>query len=213
MSTVSLYSKKGAKLTTTVTLPKEIFNVEVKDHDALKYTYTAYLANGRSAHAKALSRGEVRGGGRKPWKQKGTGRARFGSIRVPQWRGGGIVHAPTGLENFTKTIGRSTKRTALRQALSMAAAEKRIVAVETFSELSGKTAELSKLLASTGATGNILIVTEHITEQLERAARNLPNVTVSHASYLNTFILINADSIVCTQAAIDTIAEWLKEAK
>lgn len=213
MSTVSLYSKKGDKLPSTVTLPKDVFSVEVKDHDALKYTYTAYLANGRSAHAKALSRGEVRGGGRKPWKQKGTGRARFGSIRVPQWRGGGIVHAPTGNENYTKPIGRSVKRTALRQALSIAAAEKRIVAIETFAELSGKTAELQKLLASTGVTGRILVVTDHITEQLERASRNLPNVTVSHANYLNTYNLVNADNIVCSRAAIDMIADWLKETK
>lgn len=213
MSTVSLYSKQGVKQTATVTLPKEVFAVEVKDHEALKYTYTAYLANGRSAHAKALSRGEVRGGGRKPWKQKGTGRARFGSIRVPQWRGGGIVHAPTGNENFTKTIGKATKRTALRQALSIAAAEKRIIAVETFAEVSGKTADFSKLLTSIEAKGNVLVVTDHITEKLEQATRNLPQVTLTHANYLNTFNLVNADTIVCTKEAIDKIAEWLKEAK
>ncbi len=213
MSSVTVYSKKGEKLPTGMNLPKEVFGVEVTDHSALKYAYTAYLSNGRSSHAKALSRGEVRGGGRKPWKQKGTGRARFGSIRVPQWRGGGIVHGPTGLENHTKPMNRTTRRTALKQALSMAATEKRIKVVEDLGNVTGKTAELHKLLQSIEATGRILLVVDHITPEIERAARNLPQVILSHASYLNTYNLINADTIVCTRAAVDIVTDWLKEAK
>ena len=213
MSSVTVYSKKGEKLPATITLPKEVFAVDVTDHNALKYAYTAYLSNGRSSHAKALSRGEVRGGGRKPWKQKGTGRARFGSSRVPQWRGGGIVHGPTGLENHIKPLNRTTRRTALKQALSLANAEKRIKILDDVTGLSGKTAELHTLLGKIEATGNILLVVEHITPEIERAARNMPNVIVSHANYLNTYNLINADVIVCSRAAIDTITDWLKETK
>jgi large subunit ribosomal protein L4 len=88
----------------TVALPKEVFAVEVNNHELVKKAYEAYLANGRENYAVTKTRGLVRGGGKKPWRQKGTGRARFGSSRNPIWRGGGVVFGPTGNENYTKTI-------------------------------------------------------------------------------------------------------------
>ncbi len=91
------------KSTTTADLPVEVFGVDVLNHELLKLAYTTYLANARSAGASTKTRGLVRGGGKKPWRQKGTGRARFGSSRNPIWRGGGIVFGPTGHENFTKS--------------------------------------------------------------------------------------------------------------
>src|SRR5450830_2146778 len=93
-----------------VSLPKDIFDVDVNNHELLKLAYDSFLANSRSAHANTKKRGEVSGGGKKPWKQKGTGRARFGSSRNPIWRGGGIVFGPTGLENYTKKLPVTSKR-------------------------------------------------------------------------------------------------------
>jgi large subunit ribosomal protein L4 len=113
-----------------VTLPKEIFAVEVPNHELLKLAYDAYLANSRLATATTKQRGEVSGGGKKPWAQKGTGRARFGSSRNPIWRGGGIVFGPRGNENYTKRVSVKSKRVALRQALSLSNKEKKIVVLD-----------------------------------------------------------------------------------
>src|SRR6478736_6594802 len=99
-----------AKTTPKTTLPKSTFAVEVENHELLKLAYDSYLANSRGANATTLQRGEVRGGGKKPWKQKGTGRARFGSSRNPIWRGGGIAFGPTGEENYTIKVNVSAKR-------------------------------------------------------------------------------------------------------
>ncbi|NCU39275.1 50S ribosomal protein L4, partial [Candidatus Saccharibacteria bacterium] len=112
--------------TTKTTLPKDIFGVEVPNHELLKLAYDSYLANSRGANATTLRRGEVRGGGKKPWKQKGTGRARFGSTRNPIWRGGGIVFGPLGNENYTKKLSKTAKRVAVRQALTLANQAKKI---------------------------------------------------------------------------------------
>src|SRR6185503_12193637 len=117
---VATYTKSGTKATTPAKLDKNIFAVEVDSHELIKQAYVAYLANGRTAAANVKTRGLVSGGGRKPWKQKGTGRARFGSTRNPIWRGGGIVFGPTGNENYTKKITTTSKHRATKQALSMA---------------------------------------------------------------------------------------------
>src|SRR4051812_30760004 len=109
---VSTFTKAGAKATTAAKLDKAVFGVEVKSHDLLKQAYLAYLANGRENFAVSKSRGEVRGGGAKPWRQKGTGRARFGSSRNPIWRGGGVAFGPTGLENYSHKMNVKTKRVA-----------------------------------------------------------------------------------------------------
>jgi large subunit ribosomal protein L4 len=98
---VATYTKSGTKATTAVTLDKKIFSVEIKNHELLKQAYLAYLANGRINSAKTKKRGEIRGGGAKPWRQKGTGRARFGSSRNPIWTGGGVAFGPTGQENYS----------------------------------------------------------------------------------------------------------------
>src|SRR5215813_5453673 len=118
---VPTFTKSGTKATSAAKLDKVVFGVVPENHELLKLAYTAYLANGRENLAVTKKRGEVSGGGKKPWKQKGTGRARFGSSRNPIWRGGGIVFGPTGEENYTKKMHTSAKRQALRQALSLAA--------------------------------------------------------------------------------------------
>src|SRR5580658_7425804 len=126
------FTKTGTKATTAATLDKSVFGLETIQHDLLKQAYVIYLANGRQNLAVTKTRGMVSGGGKKPWKQKGTGRARFGSSRVPIWRGGGVAFGPTGQENYARTMPLTAKRTALRQALSQAAQEKRVIILETF---------------------------------------------------------------------------------
>src|SRR3954467_5725352 len=127
---VSTYTKSGTKAATAAKLDKSVFEVMPENHDLLKLAYVAYLANGRENLAVTKTRGLVRGGGKKPWKQKGTGRARFGSSRVPIWRGGGITFGPTGQENYSKQLNTKAKRQAIRQALSLASIDNKLIVVE-----------------------------------------------------------------------------------
>lgn len=186
------------------TLPKSVFAVEVRNHELLKLAYDAYLANNRLASATTKQRGEVRGGGKKPWRQKGTGRARFGSIRNPIWRGGGIVFGPRGNENYTKKISKTSKRVALRQALTVQADKVLVVEIKT----TGKTAEVAKFLKENNLNRRVLIVAEK-TDELIRATNNISEALLVSPMYLNVFDILNADHIVITPKAIETIENWL----
>src|SRR5690606_27525832 len=143
------------------TLPKEVFAVSVENHELLKLAYDAYLANNRTSSATTKTRGLVRGGGKKPWKQKGTGRARFGSSRNPIWRGGGVVFGPLGNENYTKKLSTNAKRTAVKQALTLANKAKKVAVVDV--KTTGKTSEVAKFLADKGYTRKVLIVVDEKT--------------------------------------------------
>lgn len=191
----------------TPALPKSVFAVEVPNHELLKLAYDSYLANNRLASATTKQRGEVRGGGKKPWKQKGTGRARFGSIRNPIWRGGGIVFGPRGNENYTKTLSKTSKRVAVRQALTLAAQAKKIIISDV--KTTGKTKEIVKFLEDNKCERKTLIVVNEKTSELIRATSNLQNVVLMSAMYLNVYHILNADHIVIAPAAIDTIENWL----
>ena len=195
---------------TKTTLPKDIFDVDVTNHELLKVAYDTYLANSRSAAAKTKKRGEVSGGGKKPWKQKGTGRARFGSSRNPIWRGGGIVFGPTGEENYTKKISTTSKRVALRQALSLANTSGKLIVLEKLTSKDGKTGEMAKLLSKVGVTRDALVVVDAKNAELVNATANLQNVILVTAMYLNVFDIMNADQIVITADALKIVEEWLK---
>ena len=186
------------------TLPKSVFAVEVRNHELLKLAYDAYLANNRLASATTKQRGEVRGGGKKPWRQKGTGRARFGSIRNPIWRGGGIVFGPRGNENYTKKISKTSKRVALRQALTVKAGKVLVADIKT----TGKTAEVAKFLKENNLNRRVLIVAEK-TDELIRATNNISEALLVSPMYLNVFDILNADHIVIAPKAIETIENWL----
>ena len=188
-------------------LNKDIFEVTVKNHALLKKAYDAYLANSRSSHAKTLTRGLVRGGGKKPWRQKGTGRARFGSIRNPIWRGGGIVFGPTGNENHTIRLSKQEKRVALTQALTLKHQAGLIKVLEF--KTTGKTKEMADFLAKNKLDGRVLLVTGEKTPELIRATRNLAEAKLVSAMYLNVFDILNADAIVIDQAGLDKINNWL----
>ena len=194
------------------TLPKEVFAVEVPNHELLKMAYNAYLANSRQASATTKQRGEVSGGGKKPWKQKGTGRARFGSSRNPIWRGGGVVFGPRGNENYKINISKTSKRVALKQALTLANEAKKIV-VDSI-KTTGKTAEVFSYLKDNDLTKKrVLIVVVEKTEELMRATNNLPNVLLISANYLNVYHVLNADKIVMDKDSVKIVKEWLcKEA-
>lgn len=185
-------------------LPSSVFAVQVPNHELLKLAYDAYLANNRLASATTKQRGEVRGGGKKPWRQKGTGRARFGSIRNPIWRGGGIVFGPRGNENYTKKISKTSKRVALRQALTVKAENVLVSDIKT----TGKTAEVAKFLEDNKLNRRVLIVAEK-TDELIRATNNISEVLLVSPMYLNVFDLLNADYIVIAPKAIETIENWL----
>lgn len=204
---VPTFTKTGNKATSPASLPKQIFAVESVSHNLLKQAYEAYLANGRTNNARALTRGEVRGGGKKPWKQKGTGRARFGSIRVPIWRGGGITFGPTGSENYSHKLPTATKHAAVRQALTLKA--KHIIVLDDFDAKTGKVSDTVKLLSKVQATRNILLVLAEKNEMTDRSTRNITDLKVVQARYLNVFDILNADSIVVTAKALDIIEEWL----
>lgn len=204
---VPTFTSTGTKVTSTTKLDKAVFDVDVTQHDALKQAYTAYLSNGRQNLAQTKNRGDVRGGGRKPWRQKGTGRARFGSSRNPIWRGGGVAFGPTGNENYTKKLTTQTKRTALRQALTLQV--KNIIVIDTFKPKDSKTAAAAKLLDKIGATNAVLLVVTNKEEAVLRATNNLSNIHVVRATYLNVFDILNADTIVIETKALDAIAVWL----
>jgi len=191
-------------------LNPEIFNLEVTNHELVKLAYDAYLANSRSSHAKTLKRGEVRGGGKKPWKQKGTGRARFGSTRNPIWRHGGVAGGRTGEENFTKKLSKNAKRTAVMQALSMKNTAKAIQVIDTLGIKDGKVKEVIKTFTDLKVTPkNVLIVVPEKDELTLRATNNIAFAKVVRPTFLNVFDIMNADTIVIVKDAIASIDNWL----
>lgn len=214
VASASAYTKTGTKATASAKLSKDVFGVTPNNHELLKAAYNMYMANGRENLAVVKTRGLVRGGGKKPWKQKGTGRARFGSSRVPIWRGGGITFGPTGQENYSKQMNVKAKRLAIRQALSLAADAGKVVVIEDLISKDGKTADLSKLLTKIEAVRTTLIVVDKKSPELERASKNLQRVKLVSAHYVNTYDVLNADKIIFSQPALTATTEWLsKEAK
>ena len=192
-------------------LNADIFGLEVTNYELIKVAYDAYLANSRSSHAKTLKRGEVRGGGKKPWKQKGTGRARFGSTRNPIWRHGGVAGGRTGEENFTKNLARGAKKVAVRQALSLKNADKAIIIIDNLGVKDGKVKEVIKTLEANKINNEerVLIVVKEKDELTLRATSNIANVKVVRATYLNVFDLMNADKVVIVKDAVAEIENWL----
>lgn len=209
---VNAYTSTGSESSTPVKLDKTVFGVEPKNHELLKTAYTAYLNNGRLNLAVTKTRGLVRGGGRKPWKQKGTGRARFGSSRNPIWRGGGIVFGPTGIENYSSKLNVSARRLALRQALSLAANDNKIIVIEDLELKTAKTKEFQSLLNKMNVGRRVLIIIDALNPEVYLAAENIPHVIVCRAHYCAVFDVLNADSVVITRKALEDVTSWLSVA-
>lgn len=210
MATATSYSKTGTKHEADVKLDKQVFGLEA-NHELVGQAYRTYLANGRTAGASTLKRGEVRGGGKKPWRQKGTGRARVGSIRVPNWKGGGVVFGPTGHENHTITLPVRMKRLAIRHALSLQAEAGQIAVIEAFASTDGKVKPTVELLSKMRLSGNVLLVVTEKSDLLERATRNIEGLEMVSAKYLNVYTVMNADHIVLTTDALEQVKGWLGE--
>jgi len=191
-----------------VQLNEAVFNVEPHEsvmHQAL----VRQLSNARLGTAKTKTRGEVSGGGRKPWRQKGTGRARHGSIREPQWRGGGVVFGPRPGRNYKKRMPRKMRRLALRSALSVKASEDRIVLLDELNMPEAKTREMIALLDRLAVGSSVLILLPRRDEAVERSARNLPQVKILRANYLNIRDLFTYDYLLMPLEALATIEDIL----
>lgn len=209
MASIPTYTATGTKAATPAKLNAKVFGVTPENHQLVKQAYDTYLANGRLNLAVTKTRGLISGGGRKPWKQKGTGRARFGSSRNPIWRGGGIVFGPTGEENYSKKLPVGSKRLALRQALSLAADRNKLIVVEKIASKNAKTSEVATLLAKVGAKRTTLLAVTEKTPELIRATANLRSVTLVSATYMNVYDIVNADTIVLSTDALKAVETWL----
>lgn len=201
------FTKTGTKASTPAKLNKDIFGLKVENHELLKKAYISYLQEARNAHPNVKTRGLVRGGGRKPWRQKGTGRARFGSIRNPIWTGGGITFGPTGNENHHMNLTKRERTTALRQALSLQSAN--VVVIEDFQVKSAKTAEAVKLINKLGVERNAVVIVENKTDELLRATNNISNVNLVTAAFVNINDVMNAYTIIITKSALEILDKRL----
>ena len=167
-----------------------------------------YLANQRQGTQSTKTRAEVRGGGKKPWRQKGTGRARQGSTRAPHWYHGGVVFGPHP-RDYSKKMNRKERRLALKSALAYKALEKELIVVDNFDIQSSKTKDVKSLLANLKAEKNVLIVVDELNENMILATRNLSNVILLQANEINVLDVISADKMIITEAAVKQIEEVL----
>ena len=188
-----------------VTLSDAIFGIEPNQsvvHDVVKN----HLANCRQGTQSALTRAEVSGGGIKPWRQKGTGRARQGSTRAPQWTHGGVVFAPKP-RDYSYTLNKKVKRLAMKSVLSAKAAEGNIVVIDAIKMDAPKTAEFKKFLKAVDADCKALVVTAEADELVIKSARNIPGVSTTFASVINVYDILNAKKFIVDQAALAKIEE------
>ena len=197
----------AVKAPAKATLPKEVFAVDVKNHELLKLAYDAYLANNRTSAARTKTRGEISGGGKKPWRQKGTGRARAGTIRSPIWRSGGVTFAATP-RDYSQKVNRKMYRGAMRCILSELVRQDRLVVVEGFDLESPKTKLMAARLKELNAEG-ALVVAGEVSENVYLASRNLPKVAVCDVQAIDPVSLIAHEKVVVTVDALKKLEELL----
>jgi len=207
MTKISIKNTKNEKVK-DLTLNDSVWNIEVND-DCLKKMIKLQLAATRQGTAKTKTRSEVSGGGKKPWKQKGTGRARSGSNRSPIWRGGGIVFGVTP-RDYTFKINKKERELALKSALSSKAQAKELVVLDNINLKDLKTKDLKAILNTLDLVGKVLFVTADDAENLYMASRNLGYTYVIMANEINCYDIVNADYLVCDEAAVKYIEEVLK---
>jgi large subunit ribosomal protein L4 len=206
MSKLSVLNTKGEKVK-DITLSKEIWGIE--PNNAVLYDAITLSRNSlRQGTADTKTRSEVSGGGKKPWRQKGTGRARQGSTRAPHWYHGGVVFGPHP-RDYSKKMNRKERRLALKSALAYKAIEKELIIVDNFDIQSSKTKDVKSLLANLKAEKNVLIVVDELNENMILATRNLSNVILLQANEINVLDVISADKMIITEAAVKQIEEVL----
>ncbi len=210
MPSVDVYTAEGST-SGTVDLDDDLFGI-TPNVAVMHQVVTAQLAAARSATSKVKTRAQVRGGGRKPWRQKGTGRARQGSIRSPQWSGGGVAHGPSGNQNYTKRVNKKLKRLALRSALSDRAAAGDLRVVDGFDIDVPRTSQAVALLDSLELTGRkVLLVLAGFDEAVIKSFRNLPSVHLLTVDQLNTYDVLVSDVVIFQRAALEHIGKGSRE--
>ena len=203
MANVSVYNKEGKEID-TLELNDAVFGVEVNEH-LVHMAVVAQLANNRQGTQKAKTRSEVSGGGRKPWRQKGTGHARQGSTRAPQWTGGGVVFAPVP-RDYTVKMNKKEKRAALKSALTSRVQESKLVVVDELKFDEIKTKKMQGVLNALNVK-KALIVLKDNDQNVLLSARNIADVRTVLTSTLNVFDILKYDTVVVTKAAVENIEE------
>jgi len=206
MTKVTLFKQDGTT-NGEIELNSDIFGIEPNENVVFDAVIMQRASLRQGTHA-VKNRSAVSGGGRKPWRQKGTGRARQGSIRSPQWRGGGVVFGPTP-RSYGYKLPQKVRRLALKSVYSEKVAENKFVAVDALSFTAPKTAEFAKVLAALSIDSKVLVILEEGNEFAALSARNLPNVKVATATTASVLDIANSDKLLVTQAAISKIEEVL----
>ena len=204
MLKTNVYNMSG-ELVGEIELSEAVFGIVPNQsvvHDVVKN----HLANCRQGTQSALTRAEVSGGGRKPWRQKGTGRARQGSTRAPQWTHGGIVFAPKP-RDYSYTLNKKTRRLALKSALSAKATEQNIIVIDEIKMEAPKTAPFAKFLNAVGVQGKALVITAAPDANVVKSGRNIPGCEITFANLINVYDIVNASKLVVDKAALATIEE------
>ena len=203
MANVSVYNIEGKEVG-TIDLSDAVFGVEVNEH-LLHMAVVSQLANKRQGTQKAKTRSEVRGGGRKPWRQKGTGHARQGSTRAPQWTGGGVVFAPTP-RDYSFKLNKKEKRAALKSALTSRVEEKKFIVLDEINFGEIKTKNFQNVLSNLNVA-KALVVLEDGNKNAELSARNIPSVKTARTNTINVYDILKYNTVIATKAAVETIEE------
>ncbi|MBR3298628.1 MAG: 50S ribosomal protein L4 [Clostridia bacterium] len=203
MPNVAIYNMSGSKVG-TMELSETIFGQEV-NVPAMHAYVTAYLANQRQGTQSAKTRAEVSGGGKKPWRQKGTGRARQGSTRSPQWTHGGVVFAPKP-RDYRLSLNKKLKRVALKSALSAKVASEKFIVLDSLKLSAPKTKEMVKVLESLKIS-SALIITPAVDETVLRASNNIPGIQTTTVGTLNTYEVLKYDAVIATRDAVEKVEE------
>ena len=204
MPKVMMYKTDGTQVG-EVALAENVFGAQVNEY-AIHEMIVAQLANLRQGTQSALTRSEVRGGGIKPWRQKGTGRARQGSTRSPQWRHGGVVFAPKP-RCYNVKVNKKLKKLAMISALSMKVADENMLVVDQFNMEAPKTKEFVKVLGNLKVEGKTLVVTAGKDEDVLRASNNIPTVKTIQTGEINVYDLVNCDKVIFTEAAVKEVED------
>lgn len=203
MASVSVYNIEGKEVG-TIDLNDAVFGVEVNEH-LVHMAVVSQLANKRQGTQKAKTRSEVSGGGRKPWRQKGTGHARQGSTRAPQWTGGGVVFAPTP-RDYTIRLNRKEKRLALKSALTSRVQEKKLIVLEDLKFDEIKTKKMQAVLEALNVSRALVILNEN-DQNVVKSARNIENVRTALTNTINVYDILKYNTVIVTKAAVATIEE------
>ena len=203
MANVSVYNIEGKEVG-TIDLNDAVFGVEINEH-LVHMAVVSQLANKRQGTQKAKTRSEVSGGGRKPWRQKGTGHARQGSTRSPQWTGGGVVFAPTP-RDYSIKLNKKEKRAALKSALTSRVEENKFIVIDELKFDEIKTKNFQNVLNNL-KVDKALVVLEDGNTNVEISARNIPDVKTAHTNTINVFDILKYNTVITTKAAVEAIEE------